>query len=219
MGLSLRPDGSRSSPHSFLIGATSLQDSSAAAEPRPTDMPAASDLPAVAEIYAEFGTFVWRNLRRLGIPESHIEDAVQDVFLVIHRRLPEFEARSSLRTWIFGIVMRVAAREREHLRNRAQRFAPVPSDTLEALAQPTGKDPFDRLVQQRAADLIELVLGELEEDKRNMLVMVELEEMPVVEVAQVLEINVNSAYTRLRLARRELEARLKRLLGGSKGAV
>lgn len=182
-------------------------------------MPAANDLPAVAELYAEFGTFVWRNLRRLGIPETHVEDAVQDVFLVIHRRLPEFEGRSSLRTWIFGIVMRVAAREREHLRSRAQRFAPVPNDTLEALAEATGKDPFDRLVQQRAADLIELVLGELEEDQRNMLVMVELEEMPVVEVAQVLEINVNSAYTRLRLARRVLEAKLKRLLGGSKGVV
>lgn len=194
-----------------------MQDSSAAAEPRPTDAPAASDLPAVAEIYAEFGTFVWRNLRRLGIPEGHIEDAVQDVFLVIHRRLPEFEGRSSLRTWIFGIVMRVASREREHLRSRAQRFAPLPNDALETLAPPTGKDPFDQLVQQRAADLIELVLGELEEDKRNMLVMVELEEMPVVEVAQVLEINVNSAYTRLRLARRELEARLKRLLARGKG--
>jgi RNA polymerase sigma-70 factor (ECF subfamily) len=182
-------------------------------------VPAASDLPAVAEIYAEFGTFVWRNLRRLGIPETHIEDAVQDVFLVIHRRLPEFEGRSSLRTWIFGIVMRVAAREREHLRSHAQRFAPVPGDALETLAPATGKDPFDRLVQQRAADLIELVLGELEEDKRNMLVMVELEEIPVVEVAEVLEINVNSAYTRLRLARRELEARLKRVLGKSGGAV
>lgn len=219
MGWSPSPDGSGSSPHSSLIGATSLQDSSAAAEPRLTDMPAASDLPAVAEIYAEFGTFVWRNLRRLGIPETHIEDAVQDVFLVIHRRLPEFEGRSSLRTWIFGIVMRVAAREREHLRSHAQRFAPVPGDALETLVPATGKDPFDRLVQQRAADLIELVLGELEEDKRNMLVMVELEEIPVVEVAEVLEINVNSAYTRLRLARRELEARLKRVLGKSGGAV
>jgi len=173
----------------------------------------------VAEIYAEFGSFVWRNLRRLGIPEHHIEDAVQDVFLVIHRRLPEFEGRSSLRTWIFGIVMRVASRQREQLRSRAQRFAPLPDPVLETLSPSSAQDPFDRLVQQQAADLVEWVLGELPEDKRNILVMVELEQMPVVEVAKLLDLNVNSAYTRLRLARRDLEARLRRVLGSTGGAA
>ncbi len=168
--------------------------------------------PAVAEIYAEYAAFVWRNLRRLGVPESQVEDAVQDVFLVIHRRLEDFEARSSLRTWIFGIVMRVAARQREQLRHRAHRFSVVDTGTLDELNAAAGPDPFDQLVQRQAADLIERVLSELTEDKRNMLVMVELEQMPVVEVARVLDLNLNSAYTRLRHARHALEAGLKRAL-------
>ncbi len=191
--------------------------SSSAVEP--LDVPMANGLPAMAEIYAEFATFVWRNLRRLGVPASHVEDAFQDVFLVIHRRLPDFEARSSLSTWIFGIVMRVAARQREQLRNRAQRFAPLPEALLETLGPSTSQSPFDELAQQQAADLIEWVLGELEEDKRTILVMVELEQMPVVEAAKVLNMNVNSAYTRLRLARRDLEAKLKRALGPAGGAA
>ncbi len=175
--------------------------------------PPAASVPAVAEIYAEYAGFVWRNLRRLGIPNEMIEDAVQDVFLVVHRRLPEFEARSSLRTWIFGIILRVAARHREQRVLRERRYTPVTQSLLEGLSQPTSQDPFDDLVQQRAADLIEWVLSELEEDKRDILVMVELEQMPVVEVAKVLNINLNTAYTRLRLARRAMEAKLRDALG------
>ncbi len=173
----------------------------------------AAGVPAVADIYAEYASFVWRNLRRLGIPNEMIEDAVQDVFLVVHRRLPEFEARSSLRTWIFGIILRVASRHREQRALRERRYTPATQSLLEGLSQSTSQDPFDDLVQQRAADLIEWVLSELEEDKRNILVMVELEQMPVVEVARVLNVNVNTAYTRLRLARRAMEAKLKQVLG------
>ena len=62
----------------------------------------------LAEIYQEYAPSVFRNLRRLGVVESQIEDAVQDVFLIAHRRLPEFEGRSTLKTWILGIALRVA---------------------------------------------------------------------------------------------------------------
>jgi RNA polymerase sigma-70 factor (ECF subfamily) len=172
-------------------------------------------VPALEEVYAEFAPFVWRNLRRLGVPADFIEDAVQDVFLVVHRRLPEFEARSSLQTWIFGIVLRVAARQREQLRNRGQRFMPACEGLLESVSSKGKDDPFDRLVQQRAADLLEWVLAELDEDKRTILVMVELEQMSVVECARVLDLNLNTTYTRLRLARRALEAKLKHALGDS----
>jgi RNA polymerase sigma-70 factor (ECF subfamily) len=166
----------------------------------------------VGEIYAEYAKFVWRNLRRLGVPPSAVEDAVQDVFLVIHRQLPEFAGRSSLRTWIFGIVLRVASRQRDKHRSNQQRFTSVAGDSLDVMTA-NDQSPLDLLVQRRAADLIYGVLHEMDEDKRTILVMVELEQMSVVEAADVLEIKVNTAYTRLRLARQALEAQIKRALG------
>src|SRR5882672_3249734 len=88
---------------------------------RPRTRPSAEDWPepaGVKEIYERYGDFVWRNLRRLGIGEEAADDALQDVFLVVHRRLPEFESRSSIKTWLFGIVLRVA---QTHLRTVRRR--------------------------------------------------------------------------------------------------
>jgi len=176
-------------------------------------LPSAS-APTVGEIYAEHAKFVWRNLRRLGVPATGIEDAVQDVFLVIHRQLPEFAGRSSLRTWIFGIVLRVASRQRERLRNNQQRYTSMPGEALDVITA-NEQGPLDLLIERQAADLVYGVLDEMDEEKRTILVMVELEQMSVVEAAEVLEIKLNTAYTRLRLARIALEANLKRALGES----
>jgi RNA polymerase sigma-70 factor (ECF subfamily) len=168
----------------------------------------------VGEIYAEHAKFVWRNLRRLGVPANAIEDAVQDVFLVVHRQLPEFAGRSSLRTWIFGIVLRVASRQRERFRNNQQRYASMPGDMLDVISA-NDQGPLDLLIERRAADLIYSVLDQMDDEKRTILVMVELEQMSVVEAAEVLEIKLNTAYTRLRSARLALESQIKRALGES----
>jgi len=81
-------------------------------------------------IYRSHGAFVWRNLRRLGIPENMVEDVLQDVFMVVHRRLPEFAGRSSLKTWLFGIVLRVVKTHR-----RSQKRRRVHMDNLVAVAE------------------------------------------------------------------------------------
>src|SRR5687767_4756436 len=72
------------------------------------------------EIYERYFDFVWRNVRRMGVPAEAVDDAVQDVFLVVHRRLAEFEGRSAMETWLFGILMRVA---RDHRRSFKRRVA------------------------------------------------------------------------------------------------
>lgn len=171
-------------------------------------LPAPAAPPAFAEIYAEYAKFAWRNLRRLGVPEAAIEDAFQDVFLVIHRRLTEFQGRSSLRTWVFGIVLRVAARHRRRVRSDEQRAVPVPEQLLEALSAPSREGPFELVVQRQATDLLHRVLGELDDEKRTMLILVELEQASVADAAEVLNINLNTAYSRLRAARRALSKRL-----------
>lgn len=166
-------------------------------------------MPTVGEIYAENAKFVWRNLRRLGVPAELIEDAVQDVFLVVHRRLEGFEQRSSLRTWLFGIVFRVASRYRERQKAKDERYTSANPTLLDAVVASSHSGPLDLVAQRQAADLLYDTLSTLKEDKRIMIVMVELEQMSVAEAAQVLDINLNTAYGRLKRARRDLEKQLQ----------
>jgi RNA polymerase sigma-70 factor (ECF subfamily) len=173
-------------------------------------------VPPVAEIYAQHAKFVWRNLRRLGVGQELVEDAVQDVFLVVHRRLAEFEGRSSVLTWLFGIVLRVASRYRERSRTTRGRLEQRAGDFLDEVAATGSQGPFENVAQRQAADLVYLVLDGLDEDKRTMFVMVELEQMSVVEAAQALDINLNTAYSRLKRGQDEFARQLKRV--GKRGA-
>src|SRR5260370_27854497 len=113
----------------------------------------------VEEICVAHMDFVWRNLRRLGVAEASIDEAVQDVFLVVHRRLQDFEERSQMTTWLFGIVLRVAATYRRSVQRRRERIndaAPVP---LEAVAGPEGEGPPGVGGQREAREPLPRVLG------------------------------------------------------------
>ena len=169
-------------------------------------------------MYESCAKLVWRNLRRLGVPEAALEDAAQDVFLVVHRRLPEFEGRSSLRTWIFGIVLRVAARHRRKARGVAVRETPIPNELGHALSAPAHEGPFERTLHRQATGLLHQVLERLDDERRALLIMVDLEQTSVAEAAEALEINLNTAYSRLRAARRAFETELNDLLAVGEGA-
>jgi RNA polymerase sigma-70 factor (ECF subfamily) len=160
----------------------------------------------VAALYETHFEFVWRSLRRLGIPPSNMDDAVQDVFVVVQRRYADFEQRSTERTWLFGIALRVAA---AHRRKLARRGDEIPSD--EALLVGSHRDPLRAAEEAEAAGLVQRLLNELDETRRSVFVMVELEDFSVQEVSAALGVNVNTVYSRLRLARRDFDAGLKRL--------
>ena len=160
----------------------------------------------VAELYEAHADMVWRSLRRLGVPISSLEDAVQDVFVVVHSRLAEFEQRSSVKTWIFGIVLRVAS---AHRRKRARRESEITSDDCELVG--TSPDPQQAAQEAEAAAIVERILDEFEDDRRSVFVMLELEDFSAQQVAASLGISVNTVHSRLRLARRDFEAGLKRL--------
>jgi RNA polymerase sigma-70 factor (ECF subfamily) len=148
------------------------------------------------EIYAAHVAFVWRVVRTLGVAEAHVEDAVQDVFVVVHRRLREFEGRAAITTWLFAIARRVAAGYR--------RRDLVPREPLgDQFA--AGTDTFADLSRAEAAARVLSILAELDEDKRVVFALVELEQLPVPEVARMLDIKLNTAYSRLRLARKAFE--------------
>jgi RNA polymerase sigma-70 factor (ECF subfamily) len=177
--------------------------------------PAARDAPPMnlAEIYAEHFDFVWRSVRRLGVPESSVDDAVQDVFVVVHRRLGEFEGRASIKTWLFAIVRRVV---RDH--RPSPRRTPAEPGTLEALPDPAS-GPLECAAQAEAARLLYRLLDELDADKREVFVLMDLEQMTAPEAAQAVGANVNTVYARLRAARRDLDAAMTRLRARARGGL
>jgi RNA polymerase sigma-70 factor, ECF subfamily len=163
---------------------------------------------AFDEVYAAHVGFVWRVLRTLGVPDAQIEDAVQDVFVVVHRRLPEWQGRAAITTWLFAIARRVAhAHRRRASRNAASPIEPL-SDEL-ADERPGGGDPFAEISRAQAAATVLAILEQLDDDKRIVFALVELEQLSVPEVARMLDLNLNTAYSRLRLARQAFEAAVK----------
>lgn len=157
------------------------------------------------EIYDAHVTYVWRVLRRLGVPPSSLEDAVQDVFVALHRRLGDFEGRSSVRSWVFGFALRVA---RDHRRRATRKGGLVPlSDELPASGQP---GPLELAERSERLTLLRALLDGLDEERREVFVLIELEQLSAPEVAEMLALNVTTVHSRLRTARQEIERQLDR---------
>ncbi len=154
-------------------------------------------------LYAAHFDFVWRSARRLGVLPAQLDDVVQETFLVAYRRLAEFEGRSSERTWLFGIVLRVAKTHRRSLGRKAAE--PLLLDVRDDRA---GADEALEAGQARA--VLEHLLGALDEDRRAVFILAELEEMTAPEIASALGVKLNTVYSRLRLARKDFEDALKR---------
>jgi RNA polymerase sigma-70 factor, ECF subfamily len=176
-----------------------------------TDVRGALATPLFVELYDAHARFVWRAVLRLGVSADAIEDVVQEIFLVVHRRLADFEQRSSARTWIYGIALRVA---RGHRRTLARRHLTAASgrEELEPLAMPEdpARAPDALLEKSEAAQLVLALLDELDDEHREIFVLAELEEMTLGEIAEILGGNTNTIASRLRAARRAFDAALAR---------
>jgi RNA polymerase sigma-70 factor (ECF subfamily) len=151
-------------------------------------------------VYEKNFDFVWRNARRLGLSDAVVDDVVQDVFIVVHRRLGEFQARSSIRTWLFGILLKVAKDQRRGERRRLAREQ-VSVEIASIESEPLASSPADALAKKQAAAIVAHLLESLDDDKRAIFVSVELEQMSVAEAAEAMGINPNTAHARLRAAR------------------
>lgn len=166
----------------------------------PARLPAGTaEQPSVQALFHQHAPFVYRVLRRLGVSEADVEDVCQEVFMVVHRRLPEFEGRSQLRTWIYAIALRRAS---THAR-RAYRRLEMPTAAAPELHTPD--DPSTVLEQRRARALLDALLDALAEDKRQVFVLYELEELDMREVAAIVGCPLPTAYGRLYAARRDLQ--------------
>lgn len=177
------------------------------------DDPVPNATAVFSELYRENVAFVWRSLRRLGVCERDVDDVCQEVFVIVHRKLATFDATATMRTWLFGIARRVAAdhRKRAHVR-RETLAAPSELD----VSQGPAHDQSDPIELRRARAILDDILDELDEAKRAVFVLFELEEMAMSEVAKAVECPLQTAYSRLAAARKQVEsAVLRRQLRGA----
>lgn len=157
--------------------------------------------------YREHVRFVWRTARRLGVSPAAIEDAVQEVFVVVHRRLPDFESRSSPQTWLFGVVRRVAADHRRSLRRRPGDRPQSKAGNLDEV-EAFRSGPEQSAEQAERVDLLHRILANMDDAKREVFVLAELEQMSATEVAEALDANPNTIKSRIRAARQDFEEAL-----------
>ncbi|HET9956514.1 MAG TPA: sigma-70 family RNA polymerase sigma factor [Polyangiaceae bacterium] len=165
-------------------------------------------VPSFAEVYERFFDFVWASTRRLGVGTEWIDDVVQEIFIVIHQRLHSLERPDSLRSWVYGITRRTVSTY-----HRARRSKGAGTDTLSLNAdtlETQSPNPLELTEQNDQVKLLESLLAELAPPKREVFVLAEIEELSVPEIAEALEIPLNTAYSRLRAARQAFEAALAR---------
>jgi RNA polymerase sigma-70 factor, ECF subfamily len=176
---------------------------------RPLAVPAADDNRALGfrELYDAHVSFVWRNLRRLGVPEAEADDRAQEVFVVAHRRFHEFEERGhGPRAWLFQIVLRVASGARRHRRRHPE----IPDGGTLAAQGSVPPSQADALELRQRLGQLDAALATIDMGRRAVLVLHEIEEMTAPEIGEVLGIPLNTVYSRLRVARIELEHALQR---------
>jgi RNA polymerase sigma-70 factor (ECF subfamily) len=163
------------------------------------------DVPDFATIYDRHFALVWRLAANSRVPRAYLDDVVQETFIVIHRKLPTFEGRSSLRTWIAAITRNTA---QAFFRRKRHQLLGGEIDPDASISPTLG--PADQLETATAAALLDSFLDELPEDQRDAFILAEVEEMTANEIAIVLETNANTVRTRLRAARKRVQASLAR---------
>lgn len=161
--------------------------------------------PELGAIFDEHFDYVWATLRRLGVREADREDLVHEVFLKIHTRLADYDRSRPLRPWLFGFAYRVAADHHRLARHRVE----VLGTQAEAKADNVAAD--ERVAALEERDLLLAALDTIELDRRAVLVMHDIDEVPVPQIADMLDIPLNTAYSRLRLARENLASAVTRL--------
>jgi RNA polymerase sigma-70 factor (ECF subfamily) len=158
---------------------------------------------ALADLFQAHGDFVQRALRRLGLSPADAEDGVQDVFLVVGRRLEGYEERGALRSWLFVICRQIARQHRRRRKDHAR---------LEDEPEPPAidDDPAAAAERREAVTLVQDFLDSLSESQSLVFYLSEVEGLSAPEVAAALDVSVNTVYGRLRLSRERFEALLSR---------
>jgi RNA polymerase sigma-70 factor (ECF subfamily) len=134
----------------------------------------------------------------LGVPETLLEDGVQDVFLIVHRQQGKFEGRSTIKTWVVGIAVRVAKGYRRAEGRRIHRVEHLAA--WFASDADAADSPSDAAERREASDVMHALLANLPDELREVLVLVELEELTIREACDAIGIRLRTGQRRLRAA-------------------
>jgi len=168
--------------------------------------PAAPNVaPDFRELFETQFSYLWHALKRLGVAERDLEDLVQQVFIQVHGQLPKFDSRRPLRPWLFSFAYNAASNYRALSRHRLELSIVAPEQTCPRAAAD------EQLITRQELELAELALSHVRLDRRAVLLLHEVEGHSMPEIAESLNIPLNTAYSRLRLAREEYEQAVKRM--------
>jgi len=163
------------------------------------------EMRAWRELFEEHGPYLRRLLGRIGVDTADLDDALQDTFVVAHKKLGGFDGRSRIRTWLTGIALRVASQNRR--RAMARRLGRVWMDAPSPSPAPT---PEDLAEISRGRPVLREILAGIGERKRSVFVLYEVEGMEGDEIARTLGCSVNTVWSRLRHARAEFARAIAR---------
>jgi len=161
--------------------------------------------PTFDQVYGEAFPSVWRTARRLGVVDNAVEDVVQEVFVHVYRRLDQFEGRCSVKTWVFGILVRVVNNYRRTRRRKGAGHAMASVVGDPELVVDHSADPLELASRSQAGRIVRQLLDKLEEEKAAVFVLAEIEGLTVPEIAEATGENINTIYSRLRTARKDFE--------------
>lgn len=162
-------------------------------------------VPSLEDIYREHAPMIWRALRRFGVPEAVAPDLVHDVFLVVHRRLDEYDGRATMSSWLYGIARGVASNWRRG-DGRTRRRLELAS--LQPVAEPP--EPDEQIAKAQTGAMVDAFLSALDPAKREAFVLLEIEGMTGPEAADALGVKVDTVYSRVRKAREAFERMIER---------
>lgn len=162
-------------------------------------------VPDLSAIFDDHFDFVWSTLQRLGVRHADLEDLAHEVFLKVHARLDDYDPSRPIRPWLFGFAYRVAAGHRRLVRHRVEVYGQTvdPVDPLRL--------PDESAEAHEESALVRDALGAVDFDRRAVLLLHDGEDVPVPAIAEELGIPVNTAYSRLRVAREEFGAAVRLL--------
>jgi RNA polymerase sigma-70 factor (ECF subfamily) len=161
--------------------------------------------PTFEALYDAHVEFLWRNARRLGVGDDAVDDVLQQVFLVVHRRLPELVLAGSEKAWLFGVLLRVVRDHKRLLRRKSpHRFFALTDP--ETLADDRGLRPDETVARAEAVALVQTWLEALDDDKREVFILAELEQMSAREIGLATGTNPSTVASRLRAARQAFES-------------
>ena len=165
--------------------------------------------PRFETVFHEHAPYVWRAIRYLGIPSADVRDVAQEVFVVVHKRLADFRPGAPVRPWLYGICVKVALAHRRRAHVRREQVV----DELPTTSVPPSQEVAVERLQVR--ERLQAALDQLDDDKRLVFVLHEIEDLPMREIAEIAGCPIQTGYSRLRAAKAALVLAYQRLDSGA----